>query len=431
MISAVCVCTLLTGCSFGSSIDTLMAPPKLSVQQEQIFSALTDAAGGSISLKYPKSGSYLSAFIVDDIDGDGGTEAVVFYEKTGLAVEENTLRINILDQFDGKWRSVCDTPAEGSEIEKVMISRLGSNNRINLLIGSSLINRSEKNVSVYNYDGGTIEQTFSSQYSFFDITDLDSDGESEFLLLAGQASGSPAVAEAYKLDEDGIYHKYSLELSGSFSEYEKITYGSLSGGRKGLYIDAQSGSGLIQTDVLFMNEKGLGKVFDTPEKSLATVRPQGCSLLDIDSDGTPEIPVQTVAPGYSEVSEGEQMKLTSWLTVCEDDSLERKYTSYYSVNDGYIFVFPNRWYNRVTVRRDSVNDELVFCEFSGNKVGRELFRICCARDTASLQDRLSNGYMLLRTKGELTYLGFIPTNKGNDGLDLSAGDAAVGFRYRD
>ena len=80
----------LTGCTFGASIDTLMSPPKLSMEQEQIYSALTEATGNSISLKYPKSGKYLSAFIVEDIDGDGGNEALVFYEKNSLAVEENT-----------------------------------------------------------------------------------------------------------------------------------------------------------------------------------------------------------------------------------------------------------------------------------------------------------------------------------------------------
>ena len=68
----------LCGCSFGASIDTLMTPPKLDVDQQQIYSALTDAVGSSISLKYPKSGKYLSAFIIEDIDGDGGSEAVVF-----------------------------------------------------------------------------------------------------------------------------------------------------------------------------------------------------------------------------------------------------------------------------------------------------------------------------------------------------------------
>ena len=132
--AAALVVMLLSGCTFGTSIDTLMAPPKLSLEQEQIYNALTDAAGSSISLKYPKSGKYLSAFIVEDIDGDGGREAVVFYEKNSLAAPENTLRINILDSENGKWRSVYDTPADGSEIERVMISRLGENQRINLII---------------------------------------------------------------------------------------------------------------------------------------------------------------------------------------------------------------------------------------------------------------------------------------------------------
>ena len=87
------------GCSLGTSIDTLMAPPKLSVEQEQIYNALTDAAGTSISLKYPKSGKYLSAFIVEDIDGDGGNEAVVFYEKSSLALVIGGAVGNLIDRI--------------------------------------------------------------------------------------------------------------------------------------------------------------------------------------------------------------------------------------------------------------------------------------------------------------------------------------------
>lgn len=424
----------LCSCSFGTSIDNLMAPPKLSVEQEQIYNALTDAAGSSISLKYPKSGKYLSAFIVEDIDGDGGNEAVVFYEKTSLAVEENTLRINILDQSDGKWQSVYDTPAGGAEIEKVIISELGSNDRINLIIGSSLINRSEKNVTIYNYSEGVLEQTFSSSYSFIDVTDLDEDEENEFLLLSGAAAGAPATAESYKLNGDGLYHKYSLALSGSFTEFDSLVYGKISGGKTGLYIDAVSGTGFIQTDVIYMNENGLNKVFETPEESLSTVRPSGCSSYDIDGDSILEIPVQTISPGYEELSEGEQMKLTDWLFINGENKLERKYSSYYSVNDGYIFIFPEKWQNRVTVKRDSINDEIVFCEYSDGQAGRELLRIYCAQDSASREDRISSGYMLMRTKGESAYLAYIPPSTeagGDSGLNLNSGDAAVCFRFKE
>lgn len=432
LLASLMLTITLTGCAFGSSIVNLMTPPKLSVEQEQIYSALTDAAGSSISLKYPRSGKYLSAFIVEDIDSDGGNEAIVFYERTGLTMEENTLRMNVLDQDGDKWRSVSDDPVEGAEIEKVMISKLGSNNRVNIIIGSSLINRSEKNVTIYNYvpEEGRLSPNFSSSCSFIDVTDLDSDGQNEFLLLAGSAMGAPAAAEVYKLNEDGIYHKYSERLSGNFTEFDSLRYGDIGGGRRGLYIDALSGTGAIQTDVIYMDNTGLNKVFETPEDSLVTVRPAGCSSSDIDDDGILEIPVQVIAPGYEDVSESEQMKLTNWNYISSDDRLERKYTSYYSVKEGYIFVFPQRWRNKVTVKRDNVNGgEIVFCEYSNGQAGRELMRIYCAEDTASREDRLSNGYMLLKTRGENSYLAYIPSSSDNsaDELAISAGEAAVGF----
>lgn len=422
---------ILTGCTFGTSIDTLMTPPKLSLEQQQIYNALTDATGASIRLKYPKSGKYLSAFIVEDIDGDGSNEAVVFYEKNGLTVEENTLRINILDSDSGSWRSVYDTPADSSEIELVMISRLGENQRMNLIIGSSLINRNEKTAVIYSYIDGELERTFSESYSFIDVTDLDGDGENEFLLLKGAAGGEPAVVEAYKLDNKGKYHQYRIELNNSFTEFDRIGYGNLSSGKRGLYIDAVSGTGFIQTDIIYMDETGLNKVFEESSESDTTLRPSGGVSYDVDNDGQLEIPVQVISPGYEDVPESEQISLTDWLCISDNNKLERKYTSYYSVGEGYIFIFPEKWRNKVTVKRDAINEEMVFCVYDGDKIGRELLRIYCAEDEASREDRISTGYIILRTKGKSSYLAYIPPSADNDdNLSISQADTAIGFVYK-
>ncbi|MBR3970245.1 MAG: hypothetical protein IKJ87_04115 [Ruminococcus sp.] len=427
--AALAAVTALTGCTFGTSIDNLLAPPKLSVEQEQIYKALTDAAGESISLKYPKAGKYLSAFIVEDIDGDGGNEAVVFYEKTGLAAPENTLRINILDSGEnGKWRSVCDAPAKGSEIERVMISQLGENDRINLIIGSSLINRSEKTAAIYSYSDGILEETFADSYSFIDVTDLDDDGEKEFLLLRGSAGDSAASAEAFKLDKEGLYHRYREELSGGFTEFDAVSYGTLSGGEMALYIDAVSGNGYIQTDIVYMDKNGLQKAFSAAGQSYATLRPSGCRSVDIDGDNSLEVPVQTVAPAYENVSEGELMWLTRWNNVDKNGHSRLKYLSYYSIGDGYIFVFPAKWHDKVTLKRDSINDEIVICAYENGEIGRELLRICCAEDAASREDRTASGYVMLRTKGETAYLAAVPEFDENDELALTTAEAAVCFK---
>lgn len=420
----------LTGCTFGTSIDNLLAPPKLSIEQEQIYNALTDAAGDSISLKYPKAGKYLSAFIVEDIDGDGGNEAVVFYEKTGLAAPENTLRINILDSGEnGKWRSVYDTPAEGSEIERVTISQLGENNRVNLIIGSSLINRSEKTVAIYSYSNGVLERTFAESYSFIDVKDMDDDGEKEFLLLKGSSNDSHASAEAYKLDNDGMYHRYYEELNSGFTEFDTVSYGIMDNGGTALYIDAISGNGLIQTDIVYMDKKGLKKFFSTAEQSAATLRPSGCRSADIDGDMSLEIPVQTIASGYDNASEGELLWFTNWYSVDKSGQRTMKYISYQSVGDGYTFIFPAKWKNKVTLKRDAINDEIVVCSYENEIMGRELLRIYCAEDTASREDRLASGYMLIQTKGESAYLAYVPEYDKSDKLAISEAEAAICFKF--
>ncbi len=430
IIAAAAVMLPLTGCTFGTSIDNLLAPPKLSIEQEQIYTALTDAEGESISLKYPKAGKYLSAFIVEDIDSDGGSEAIVFYEKTGLTAPENTLRINILDSEDnGEWTSKFDTHAEGAEIERVMISQLGKNSRVNIIIGSSLINRSEKTASVYNYSNGVLENTFSESYSFIDVKDLDGDGEMEFLLLKGASDNEPAAAETYKLDENGIYHCYRKELSGGFTEFDAVSYGILENGKTALYIDAVSGNGLIQTDIVYMNEKGLQKVFTSAEQSSATLRSSGCRSADIDGDMSLEIPVQTIAPGYNNASEGELLWLTKWYNIAIDGQRELKYISYHSIGDGYTFIFPAKWENNITLKRDAINDEIVICAYENEKIGRELMRIYCAEDTASREDRIASGYILLQTKGDSAYLAYVPEYDETDALAISEADAAIGFRF--
>ena len=59
-------------------------------------------------------------------------------------------------------------------------------------------------------------------------------------------------------------------------------------------------------------------------------------------------------------------------------------------------------------------------------------RICCAEDEPSRQDRLSNGYMLMHTKGDSAYLLYVTPKSDNDPDDLAitSGDAAIGFKVK-
>ena len=103
-------------------MDSLLKPPSLSKEQQQIYLALQDAVGSGITLQYPRAGANLSAFTVVDLDNDGEDEALVFYKKTSLTAMENGLRLSVLDQVKGEWMSVCDRPADFTEVERIVIS---------------------------------------------------------------------------------------------------------------------------------------------------------------------------------------------------------------------------------------------------------------------------------------------------------------------
>jgi hypothetical protein len=126
----------------------------------------------------------------------------------------------------------------------------------------------------------------------------------------------------------------------------------------------------------------------------------------------------------------ERLKLTDWMSLNSKGGLERKYSSYFSIGDGYVFVFPARWRDKVAVRHDATNDEIVFSAYADGKAGRELLRIYSAEDSVSREDRISAGYMLLHTKGDSACLAYIPqSGDESDGLSVSSGDVAIGFSY--
>ncbi len=423
----------LPGCSIGVNVDNMLTPPKLSEAQEQIYQALKDTTGSAISLKYPKSGSYLSSFIVTDIDGDGLDEAIVFYEKTGVANAGSGLRINVLDSIDGVWRSVCDRSAEGTEIEKVVISRLGSNDRMNLIVGCSTANQSEKFVSVYSYEDGYLDLTFLERYSLFDVG-MTSESEHPDLVLLTPASTAEQQASAavYQLDAEGKYHEYRCGFKDSYTDFSQLIYGSQSDGSVTLYVDAATGTATgaagLQTEILsFDGERLVNCLEQIGRSSKDTVRRAGLYCRDIDADGMPEIPVQKVFTGYEERTEAEQIQRTDWLML-KQDLLYAEHSSYYNTGSGYLFMLPDAWQGKVTVVNDAFTGELQFCLYTGdwNAELPPVLRIYISEDEADTNEHLAAGFHLVHTKGTAEYL---VKAEDVEGMEISVAELVMCFKF--
>lgn len=428
----------LPSCGFSASVESLLSPPRLTAEQEQIYQALQSAAGSQISLKYPKSGERLSAFIVEDLDGDGSDEAIVFYEAGRNTAEENPLRICLLDQTAGGWRAITEYPAAGAEIERVDITELGTNPRTNLIISYGLVDGAEHAAEVFHYADSELISTLSVQYSVMALRDLNQDGTIELFVASAAKAETPAMATAYALDENGSYMQSQISLPDSFTDISRLVYGALPTGNgqetiPAVYMDGITGATTVQTVVMSYRERALWLEYsDGAERFPNTARSGGCQTMDMDDDGEAEIPVSSAFYGYANAAEGSPLSMTNWY-VCRNGRLMREYSSYYAVQDGYIFRMPQRWERCVTAVPE--NEEIVFYAFDTNAQTADgepvllepLLRLTVVADPIAADAMQSEGYILLRQQNSRYYLG--RTESGSRSLSLTESELVTAMRY--
>ncbi len=404
-LAAFCLsaCLLLTGCTIGASVDAMLKPPSLSREQQQIYVALQDAVGSNITLQYPRSGTNLSAFTVVDLDDDGDDEAIVFYEKTSLTAAENNLRIGVLDQVDDRWQSVCDIPADGTEIECVEIAAIGTDRPNRIFFGYSGADQSDKLLTVYAYEDGVMSELFQTSYTMFQVADLDADQNRELLVLGRATDGAAASAAMYRYEGGEMSLSGKLELRTAFSDYSQVAYSQSGGEIPEIFIDGAVGASTLQTEILRVEEGTLSYVLPDSDAVVSTARSVGYLSRDIDGNGSVEIPVQQSFPGYEEDA-SEQVRLTRWLGL-SGTKLVEQCRGYFSLSDGCMFFLPLDWYGTVTAVNDTLSGDIVFYRYDGEMTEHmtELLRYGSVSDAEEAQERESDGYMLLYTRGNASY----------------------------
>ncbi|MBQ8786077.1 MAG: hypothetical protein IJZ61_00400 [Oscillospiraceae bacterium] len=395
----------LSGCS-SASVDTLLTPPKLSEEQSAVYDALLKSVGRDISLQYPKSGDYRSAFVFANIDDEPDNEAIVFYEKAAKAQDDGNIRVNIIDKRDGKWTSVYDHSGMGTEIDRVLFSSIGENSDVNVIIGYTLLS-GEKDVRVYSYENGMLFPEYSDSYSTMFVSDLERDGKNELVLVRPNNHHKKASVGLISADSDGrISETSNVALNESTTDFVNIASGYVGSDTPAVFIDGLSG-GKLTTEIIYSVNGQLRNPLYLGESAMIeqTVRQAGYPCTDIDLDGIIEIPTQTLFPGYTEAAPGAKLYSTEW-NVLDNYSIAKKHSSYYNIAEGYCFILPSRWDGGVvTAKRDSVTGEIIFCKYKIDldNSTTELMRIttATAEETPALLDE---GYMLVKSNNNTNYL---------------------------
>ena len=352
----------LSGCAaFDAPLEGMLSPPKLTKTQTEIYNALTLSIGEQSELIYPKSGDFRSPFVLFNMDGEPTDEAAVFYrEKSPDPDTVSGLRVNLLDFMDGQWVSVADRALSGADIERVSFYDFGAG--INMMISCSFLGQSETALSVMTYSD-SLEELYKTTYSYMDRYDVNDDGFEELFLVhydaALESNVAYLVGQSESEDEGSRFGLLSsAELAADMASVQRLTRQKIKESHFLLYIDYSKGDNVYGTQLLSCYSDNLLSISldkDTSRRYNSNI-PMLYST-DIDGDGRVEIPATSPMLGYEGLTVPEQMLEVDWLVINEESVLtaSQKYRTYISTGYEYIFYFPVRWQDFVTVQKTENN----------------------------------------------------------------------------
>ncbi|MCD7804448.1 MAG: hypothetical protein LUH03_04740 [Oscillospiraceae bacterium] len=407
ILAVILSCLLLTGCeAFTFSVDELLVAPSISDDQEALKQALYDNVGHTVTLAYPQSGDYRSAFVIADLDGDENDEALVFYtasSATASGTGEN-VRVAVFDKDSGgDWHAMYEVAGGGSSVDNVIVTDYGDVTDIVIGYGTSV--HDESAVSIYRYENGVLRSTYDGWYTEMISADIDLCGTDEIVLF--KKSGTAVSVGVIKSSDGLSYVTAERMLTSSVSAISNYVCGILYGETGALFIDVTDEDGYLLTEVVYLVGDTLTCLSAMDSELLwMTERTSGYLSMDYDNDGIIEIPTIGLFSGYSAGSSAEYM--VNWLSYSEEElEFVIEASAYYNLSDSYIFKLPSRWTNFISVIRDGDTGEITFVEYDRTADSladmKKLLSIISV-SSRNAQTYLDDGYTLITESDSTVYL---------------------------
>ena len=300
-----------------------------------------------------------------------------------------------------------------------MFENVSSVDRKDMIIGWNLINRAEKGVGIYSYEGEKLVSVYPDEttsndmdtYSEMVVEDLNGDLRKELILLKNSTSTlrSSVRTVGYRLGR--VQPLVDQPLRDGIMGYSQIESTSLEGGGVKLYADVYLGESMMGTEMLQVTADEI--IYETQEDEVfnLTMRSSDLPSRDVNEDGIIEVPYNTPLPGYdSEVEDG-ALYLTHYNQWEEGQCIE-VFSAVVNHENGYMFIMPPQWVDQVTVVTTFVSNEWKFIRFNEtleNDSDALLYINVYSEDEYKDRNTISQR-TLVDTKGIFEYYMYVPEN---------------------
>lgn len=377
IMTAVIICVCGSCSMTGSDYTAYLTAPKATGDMTEIADAFYDFAGDDILLSYPKRGDHLSAFVLEDIDGDGSKETIVFYTKNNVEKGVAPIHINIVDRTQSGWASVDDIATTSNAVDMVAFSDVSGNGTKEIVVGMTSVSKNENLLSLYSFKNGRLSLMVQENYTDFILCNLTENEPDDLLIVNLKSAEKEATAKLYTVTNNELVLNGTAYLDGNVTGYAKLQQAKV-GNKSAVYIDAYKGTTSMVTDIVYVEEGKIVNPFvsNAHTENEFTLRYSTETCRDFDGDGNIDIPFTRLLPGFELRVSSERAYLTVWREF--DGALfSDKYCGYINYNDGYMIRYPAEWTDTVTITRDSSSHLLNFGVYDPilRVVSSELVRI--------------------------------------------------------
>lgn len=361
MLSAVLVLLTFAACDSNALIrpaDSLLTPPLYYDEYEGLVEAFRTQVGTEASFCNPYSGTYRSAIIVEDIDGDSQNEALVFYKNAASPEpNESLIKMHYLDYIDGEWLSSADVDGHGDGVESVNFSDMDGDGLNETVVSWSTSGVTSSSIlSLYRFDGAseTLKEIFSENSMTYLLLDVDGDLHDDIFYISQSTVSEVAQknARVIGLSGDSVVIHGEARLDPNVSRYTlTVPEKHADDGMLSVYVDALKGEQQMITEFLYWdseNSELCNPLLNTETMSNSkTFRYEAIASEDINNDGKLDVPYQTLLnaelksgannPELSVVNENvESVYLTVWKNYGFNGEEETVAHTLINLQDGYM-----------------------------------------------------------------------------------------------
>ena len=413
--SVVIICLLFSSCDSVDVIrpvSALLSPPLYYEEYEELVEVFNTKVSRDALLCSPKNGEFKSAIIVEDVDSDGETEALIFYKD---GADNTVAKMHFFNVSNGEWVSNGDFNGYGNEVESIVIEDMDGDGYNELIVTWSISGVSSSNImSVYRatYMTGRYKEISNETCMICEVVDIDNDAKKEiFFISQSNASGiNQKTAKVMKLSGDSVVQLGETKVDPNISAYTSIKTEKADGDSPlRIYIDALKGESDMITELIYWNKDKnelVAPLLDTETMSNnATLRFDPIKSADINNDGIIDIPVQTEIFGKGDdrvTIDTENIYLTTWKDFSSTGNGSVIAYTLINYSDGYMIYLSKNEIDTIGIRNyRSQNCWVVYRSDAEEKSGNEIYSVMKIPAT--------------RWNPE-TFKAYIPITERNDGI---------------